>query len=204
MAKKETLLRRWWHTISTIEGVYSFFASEFVRPWLWPAVTTAVTFLSGLITPIPLPYLFGASALTFAAVSTGIIRIAERKERSSPGGKLVIEGPVFYPGMSESDGIITFAQAILGIRIKNFAGFPIHVYIEKLDTAFANKVNMNKKYTTRQLRLEPYSADTVADDNNTIKRETRAKKDGKLSCLLKYGRDPDKLKYTEKAEYEVI
>jgi hypothetical protein len=27
---------------------------------------------------------------------------------------------------------------------------------------------------------------------------------GKLSCLLKYGRDPDKLKYTEKAEYEVI
>lgn len=160
------------------EGWYGLANSDFVRPWLYPALGALVTALSSIASALPLPYILAATSLVFAAVATALLRIDEWRVRRTPEHKIIVSDFV------RANGDFKGGRFHLAFDVKNSADFPIEVIIEQV---FVRSGNQFSKLTHQApVVIAPMSSLGMVSKETTVIAEGDIR--GTLYYRFKYGR----------------
>jgi hypothetical protein len=83
------------HPLEWFSGAHALHTvaqTEFARTLLWPTILTMLTGGAGVLGHIPAMYVIVASGVTFAVITTGLLRASEYRERRTPLNKIVVLG----------------------------------------------------------------------------------------------------------------
>lgn len=131
---------RAWQWFRKVDAIQGSLTSDAAKMLLWPVCGAVVTFVSGLVSAVPLPYLLASASLVFAALTTGLLRLDEWRERAHPGGRLVLEHPIFNADIDATPDGPSIRNVQLGIGLKNHAIFPLNYRVDYIDTRFIDRV----------------------------------------------------------------
>jgi hypothetical protein len=127
-----------WDTTSIVTTVWGIFTSF---PWLAPTLGSAVALLSGLITPVPIPYLLAAVSLVFACITIGLVNLDEWRHRTDPSGKLHFVTPLYGLDIQSKNDGHQIQKVQFGIKLTNNANFAIAFKMEDIRTQFMGQIN---------------------------------------------------------------
>lgn len=172
---------------------------EVLRGFLLPIVIAVLgaigTMLSGLASPVPLPYLFVASALVFGAIAWAGLNVHILRDRLRAADKLAFESVWFGRDLELENGVPRLRVAQLGFHLKNLAAFPMRYRIVEIRTSFEGRINNDPKYKTRGGRVPAGSVNLFRDasidlgDGLLLRPDQIAR--GKLFVKVEYDRTED-------------
>ena len=134
--------------------------SEAFRALLWPFVLAAgggaLTMLSALVTPVPLPYLMAAGVLVFASILWAALQVSYLQERLRVSHRLVFTDIHFGRDYQRrTDGSVSLMSAQFGVFVANGAGFPINCRLVDIRTTFDGRVLTIKTLRDREFFVYP-------------------------------------------------
>lgn len=89
MGKRVRQFLQWMGVAETLRSIGQ---AELLRTVLWPAIGTMLTGGAGIMGGVPLMWVFMASAVSFAGITTGLLRGSEYIQRKHPLNKLAYLG----------------------------------------------------------------------------------------------------------------
>ena len=132
------LLRWLWRQAQRLHDLHGIFTSELVRPILAPAFALMTAALGILQGGIPLMWIAVGAALSFAAVSSGLLRFDEWLERTDPRNKLVVRAPKIVASTLTYGDNLKWVQ--IEFNVKNVATFSIEYQVLELRAIFDDRV----------------------------------------------------------------
>jgi hypothetical protein len=109
-------------------------AKQALSSLAWPFVAGAITVPLGLLQGVPWMYVWVATGVMFAAVTHGILRFSELRERQR------VEGKIGCANIGISKALDNKNSFILGVLLSNSASFPIECECDDLRTNLSDKI----------------------------------------------------------------
>jgi len=221
MLKRVQKVLEW---IGHIETIHTIIQAEFFRTLFWPTVATVTTALSGWLGGVPLMWIVMATALTFMAVSAGMLTASMYLERKNPLNKLQITKTLFNydlvpitppnrhqeratpkRGTPAVPAFRHFVHGQLGIEILNRASFPISIIVEDAQTEIEGVEPPRVKYPRPPTIIHPHTTMWVHDGRIDMKNSVCDDLDGKMDIKIKYGLPgEEQFDLTQKGTVEVF
>lgn len=118
--------------IVTREGLREI-VSGAIRVWLWPPLATGAGVVIGWLEQMPWFYVFIGATVIFAAVSSGLLRFDEWRDRRRVDGKFGFTSVIFGRNI-KGRGLI------LGLQFNNSAAFSLEFEVTEVRTRLGDKV----------------------------------------------------------------
>lgn len=161
-------------------GAIKAFASHAVKVWIIPLGLPAVTAYLGYLQDLPWMYIVVGAGIMFAAVTTGLVRFDDWRERKR------IEGKLRYCQLRVL--IATNVNGFcLGIDLRNDSGVPIEVDFAEIRTSLEDKVPKLKEYKKTRYSVAPSSNVFFDDHPIEIAAPKGAALEAHVDFRVKYG-----------------
>jgi hypothetical protein len=210
------------------ETVQSILHTEFVRTLLVPAVTTALTVVTGYLQGLPIMWIMVGGALVFMAVTQGMLRAAELRLMANPENKVVVVAVHFGRDLTAATMPATGnrrqrrAQAAaalqmipahhivhgvsrelewgqVAVEVRNNAVFPISMILHDAKTEVAELRPRRGDFPRSPSTIQPGATVRITDDRIEMNSTPCGRLSGKLEMLINYG-----LKGDEKFEMHLL
>jgi hypothetical protein len=198
------------------ETISTLVHSEFVRNWLGPAVSTALTGGTGLWGGLPLMWVCVGSSIVFMTTTLGMAGLLVVKERNSPQNKLMTKpivnrdltpreapllgnrrqrlahksrhGPQMLSSSQVAVGVNrTLDKVQVGVEVMNNAFFPISIILAAADTEIEGEKPPRSAFPKAAVIIQPGNTIRLADDPIEMDEFPCQRLSGKLNMLIKYG-----------------
>ena len=174
-----------------LQGAAGWLAGEFISTWVWVPAITGVGVVVGWAQAIPWFYLYVGGAVLFAAVSTGMLRFGEWRQRNR------VEHKIRHMGMrinaKQKDDRIASVQ--FGLNLHNTAAFPLNYRVRDLTTKITlqngNRIVYPPKqeYLNDAITLAPGAIGFFDDHEIPLPPDYHGDNNvAELSCRVLYGR----------------
>lgn len=157
------------------------------------AFTTAAPAISGILFDpgIPWIYIITCTAVTFAAVTVGLVTFRQWSVMETPRHKLRGEGYNFdWSGVLGDDGkFVSLSGAYLTYRFKNLAFFPLSVIVEEFDCTLEGRVPKEKNGRGIPILLDAQGDGFFRDDTIDLSGLPLKNLQGTLTYKIRYGKE---------------
>lgn len=188
-------------TVSTAEGAYSI--ATYVWPLVAPTLGAVMTMATGLLPElsVPLPYLFASSAVVFAGVATGMVRVNEWRTGTNPSGKLQPVVNLLYGVDINKEKSPKELEAIqFGFTVYNAADFPLYFTVEEISSEFMGRIPLSKDMNFKEIEVPAKGQGYWRDHKISLGVELplSGSQIGELRYRVAYWKNPKKKFFLEK------
>lgn len=197
--------------------IQSLINSEIFHTWFWPLLGAVVTGASGIGGGVAIMWALVAAAITFAAITLGLLGVFALRVQNSPQNKLAVktifncdltprEAPLFgnrhqrrsalareAPKMLSSSQIDpsanrTMDKAQLGVEITNNAFFPISCILQSAETEVEGEKPPRSEFPKKAALVRPGGSIRIQDDPIPMDEFPCQRLAGKMDIFILYGR----------------
>jgi hypothetical protein len=194
-----------------VHAVHTLLQLDFVRTTLTPLVLTVATGGLGILGGIPAMYIAVGCAVTFAAITQGMLRAREYRQSSTPEHKLRFNGTIFnfdlvhvpnsrlarrasesvsrrkIPPANSQPLIRELENGQLGVELINYATFPISVFIESAESGIEGHAPPRSKYPKDKIIMFPGTPMRLTDERIPLDKLKCGRIEGNFDIKIKYG-----------------
>ena len=168
-----------------------------IRVWLWPPLATGIAVVIGGFQQVPWFYVFVGATVIFAAVSSGLLRFDEWRDRRRVDGKLAFVSVVVGRDI-KGRGLI------VGSRFQNSATFSVEFEVTEMRTKLGNKVPALEHKATK-VTLPPAGVGWCNDNPIELADPPRPGTiEGSIEFRVNYGLPGASLKYSLSGKKQVV
>ena len=182
--------------IVTREGLREI-VSGAIRVWLWTPLATGAGVVIGWLEQMPWFYVFIGATVIFAAVSSGLLRFDEWRDRRRVDGKFGFTSVIFGRNI-KGRGLI------LGLQFNNSAAFSLEFEVTEVRTRLGDKVPALEhkaiKLTVPATGIGWYNDNPIELDNPPHPGTV----EGFIEFRIKYGLPGSSLEYSLSGKKQVV
>ena len=182
--------------IVTREGLREIVGGA-IRVWLWPPLAAGAGVVIGRLEQVPWFYVFIGATVIFAAVSSGLLRFDEWRDRRRVDGKLAF-------GSANVGRDIKGGGFFVGIRLHSSAAFPLEFEVTEVRTRLGDKIPA-LEHKARKITL-PAAGNGWWNDN-AIELTSPPRPgtiEGAIEFRVNYGLPGSSLKYCLSGKKQVV
>ncbi|SDX70048.1 hypothetical protein SAMN05444358_10994 [Ruegeria halocynthiae] len=179
--------------IFSIEAWHGLLTNEFVAPWLWPSLGVVLVGVAHYFTasPVPLPYLIAAMALTFGGIAGGIANVSSWRSKITIDGKLVHSQPYLEAYTDANNQALNAVK--LGFIVNNLADYPIEFKVDELYTEIGARVPSGDSDKSQTYEVPPTGQGWYLNGAIDLKTESKVSGlSGKIQYKVTYWRKGQK------------
>jgi hypothetical protein len=197
MANQVTKSDKNWIAREVFSGSIKAIGYQATITYVLPLGLAFVTGLAGYLQGLPWMHILVGAGVMFGAITTGLVRFDDWRERRRIKGKLVV--PIVNAGRdTQGPGIV------LGVALLNEASFPLEWELTECRTRIQNRVPPNLPYRSTRITLGPKGEGFFNDHPIDIGTPpSPGTVEGFLEMSFKYGQ-PGKLKYDLAIKKQVV
>lgn len=179
-----------WNAILNVQGAIGIV--EFLKPWIFPFLSGAITVATAYVASIPIPYLLAAASIVFAMSAHGVFYIRSLREKIDPSGKLqIVSTPLYGVDVDTSSDQHILKNVQFGFSVLSKAEFPIFFSVDEIYSEFMGRVCQNKNHQPKVIEVpaggEGWWRDFAIPIQTRMPNDTRF---GKLTFKVSYWKNP--------------
>jgi hypothetical protein len=198
--------------VGHIEAIRAIIHTEFFRILLLPTVSTVAAAIAGVAQKMPIIWVIVGCSLVFMAVTQGLLRADEYRERKNPQNKLKFVKVIIHQDLEGGTGELALvprnrqqrralqrtsaitpfsprnlAKAQVGVELRNDATFPISCILVDADTEVGGKNPPRSKFPRERSVAKSGTTFQVLDDPIDMEGARCERMEGFLNMKIKYG-----------------